>query len=68
MEGFIRRIWGKLGIDKVATIRNGLFIVRMKMLEQLDAIIAGGFQFFDRKPVVVKAWHPDMDLQQRRGE
>lgn len=64
MEGFIRRIWGKLGIDKVATIRNGLFIVRMKMLEQLDAIIAGGFQFFDRKLVVVKAWHPDMDLQQ----
>lgn len=64
MEGFIRRIWEKLGIDKVAAIGKGLFIVRLKTMEQRDAIIKGGFQFFDKKPVVVKAWHHDMDLSQ----
>lgn len=31
---FIRRIWGKKGIDKVIALGKGLFIVRLKTIEQ----------------------------------
>lgn len=32
-------------------------------MEQRDAVLKGGFQFFDKNLVVLKAWDPDMDLQ-----
>lgn len=28
MDGYFRRIWGKLGINKIAMVGRGLFIVR----------------------------------------
>lgn len=62
MEGFIRRIWGKKGIHKVVAYGKGLFLVRLKSLAQWDEILARGFQFFDKKPVVMKAWTVDMKL------
>ena len=63
MEGFIRRISEKLGINKIAAIGKGLFIVKMESVKQRDAILKGGFQFFDKKPMIVKAWHHDMEHQ-----
>ena len=47
IEGFIRRIWGKFGIDKVASLDRGFFIVRCHNVENRDAILNEGYQFFD---------------------
>lgn len=63
MEGFLRRIWGKFGIDKIGAVGKGFFLVRLNTKEQRDAILNGGFQFFDKKPMIVKAWHQDLNLQ-----
>ena len=62
MEGFIRRIWKKLGVDKVVSLKKGMFIVRFMSMESRDAVLHGGFHFFDKKPVIIKAWTPEMDL------
>ena len=47
MEGFVRRIWGKLGVDKVALVGRGMFLVRFTTMENCQKVINGGFQFFD---------------------
>ncbi|XP_056689969.1 uncharacterized protein [Spinacia oleracea] len=62
MEGFVRRIWGKLGVDKVALVGRGMFLVRFTTMENCQKVINGGFQFFDGKPVILKPWNADMDI------
>lgn len=34
--GFISRIWRKFGVDKVAMVENGLFIVRFHSIESTN--------------------------------
>lgn len=46
MEGFIRRIWRRMGVDKVASVNKGVFIVRFQSLENRDKVLNGGYQFF----------------------
>ena len=41
MEGYVRRIWRNNGIDKVAMLKKGVFIVRFATMEQRDKILAG---------------------------
>lgn len=60
-EGFLRRIWGEKGIDRIAPIGNGFFIVRFLKVKVCDTILKGGFNFFDGKPLIVQAWRPDME-------
>ncbi|KAK4730250.1 hypothetical protein R3W88_023238 [Solanum pinnatisectum] len=49
MEGYFNRIWKGMGIDKVA---HGH--------ESRGKAVEGGVQIFDRKPIVVKPWKPDI--------
>lgn len=63
MEGFVRQIWRNMGVDKVAVIRKGIFIVRLTTMENRDNILLGNMAFFDSKPLIVKAWEPDMNVQ-----
>ncbi|KAL2901175.1 Translation initiation factor 2 subunit gamma, partial [Bienertia sinuspersici] len=62
MEGFIRRIWSKHGVDKVIGLQRGMFLIRLKTMEQRDKILKYERPFFDSKPVVMKAWVEDMDF------
>lgn len=62
MEGYFRRIWGKLGIDKIALIGKGVFIVRFTTMASSMKAENEGFNFFDQMPVVVKLWNPDMAM------
>ncbi|XP_074301068.1 uncharacterized protein LOC141632419 [Silene latifolia] len=39
--GFVRRMWGKLSIDKVAFKPNGICIVRFKKMEDKEAVLNG---------------------------
>lgn len=59
---------GKKGIDRIASIGNGLFIVRFSSSEVRDEILKGGFHFFDGKPLIVQAWSPEMDWTNKSVE
>lgn len=61
MEGFIHRIWGKFGVDKVSLAGRGIFLVRFKTMENCDNVLKGGPYFFDSKPMYCKAWTPSVD-------
>ena len=63
MEGFICRIWGNMGVDKVAMVEKVIFIVRFTTMKNRDKVVDGGYPFFDGKPVMVKAWTRDMDFK-----
>ncbi|KAL2903607.1 Dihydroneopterin aldolase [Bienertia sinuspersici] len=62
MSGLCNRIWGKHGLEKVAIMGRGLFLVRFNSMEQCDKVVAGDPQFFDHKSVIIKMWDPDMEL------
>lgn len=66
IKGFIRRVWGNLGVDKVALVSHGVFIVRFNAMDIRDKVINGPRLFFDKKPVFMKPWAPDMVLGKRR--
>lgn len=62
MEGFVRRIWRQYGVDKVALFKRGVFLISLKAMDSIDKILEGHY-FFDNKPVIVKAWKEDMDME-----
>lgn len=63
MEGFIKRVWGKYGIDRVALIGKGIFIVRFNSIESRNKELDEGIPMFDKKPVIVKPWTTDLDIK-----
>lgn len=56
MDGFVRRIWGKYGVDKVSQVERGIYLVRFTTMENCSKVLNGGHQFFDSKPLIVKPW------------
>ena len=62
MEGFCRRMW-KEKIDKIGSPSYGVFMIRFHTVEDRDGILQGGYLFFNNQRVVMKPWHPDMDIR-----
>ncbi|XP_021852855.2 uncharacterized protein [Spinacia oleracea] len=60
IEGFFRRIWKDLGVDKVVTIEHGVFLVRFFTVENRDKVLNDNRPTFDKKPVICKPWHKDI--------
>lgn len=54
MESFIRRIWEKLGIDKIELIIKGVFIVRFISYDNRMKVLNEGMVMFDKKTVIVE--------------
>ncbi|XP_048489821.1 uncharacterized protein LOC125491779 [Beta vulgaris subsp. vulgaris] len=61
MEGFFRRIWKSFNVDKVALIKRGVFLVRFNAMDSRDSVLNGHY-FFDKKPLIMKPWSPDIDF------
>ncbi|XP_021836936.1 uncharacterized protein [Spinacia oleracea] len=61
MEGFIRRIWKHLNVDKVVMVKRGVFIVRFFTMDSRDKVLDGHY-FFDSKPLKMTPWNSDMDM------
>ena len=61
MKGFIRLTWKSFNVDKVAVIKKGIFIVRFDATDNRDKVLQGNY-FFDNKPLIVKPWNPNMDV------
>lgn len=63
MEGFFRRIWGRLGIDKIAMVAKGIYIVRFNSFESRSQVIDEGCLMFDKNPVIVQPWASDLNVK-----
>ncbi|XP_062085877.1 uncharacterized protein LOC133791983 [Humulus lupulus] len=60
-EGFIKRIWGKLGIERIARLNNGFTLVNFRDEVTRNMVLEAGVLHFDRKLVIVKPWTTDLD-------
>ena len=60
--GFVRRIWKGYEIDKVLLVKKGLYLVRFDELKDALEVAQKGVFHFDQKPLIVKAWNPDMEM------
>ncbi|XP_060960631.1 uncharacterized protein LOC133031206 [Cannabis sativa] len=50
------------GLHKVSLLAKGIHIVRFMTIAQRDEVLQGGYLFFDKKPVIMKAWDPYTDF------
>ncbi|XP_062118927.1 uncharacterized protein LOC133832628 [Humulus lupulus] len=59
-EGFIKRMWGKLGIEIIARLNTGHTLVKFRDEVTRDLVLEAGVLHFDRKPVIVRPWTTDL--------
>lgn len=55
-----------MGIDKIAQVNRGVFLIRFYTIESRIKVIDDGVQMFDKKPVVVKPWELDIDVSKEK--
>ncbi|XP_062080858.1 uncharacterized protein LOC133785653 [Humulus lupulus] len=55
-EGFINRMWGKLGIERIARMNGGYTLVKFRDEATRDLVLEAGVVHFDRKPVLLRPW------------
>uniref|UniRef100_A0A803NJ88 DUF4283 domain-containing protein n=1 Tax=Cannabis sativa TaxID=3483 RepID=A0A803NJ88_CANSA len=60
-EGFIKRIWGNLGVERIVRMHSGFTLVSFKDEATRNVILETGVIQFDRKPVILRPWTEDMD-------
>lgn len=60
--GFAKRMRGKWGISKVASMGKGIYIVRFDSVDSKDKVLSVGMSMFDSNPVIMKSWSVDLDL------
>ncbi|XP_062118254.1 uncharacterized protein LOC133831861 [Humulus lupulus] len=61
-KSFIKRIWGKLGIERIARLNNGFTLVNFRDEVTRNLVLEAGVLHFDRKPMIVKPWSTDLDI------
>ncbi|KAH0776180.1 hypothetical protein KY290_007591 [Solanum tuberosum] len=55
--------WSKImGRGKQLRVNKGVFLVRFHCQESRSKVVESGVQMFDQKPVVVKPWRPEIEL------
>ncbi|XP_062103549.1 uncharacterized protein LOC133814628 [Humulus lupulus] len=59
-EGFIKRVWGHLGIAQISRMTLGLTLVKFNDEATRDHVLENGVLQFDRKPVIVRPWTADL--------
>ncbi|XP_062103584.1 uncharacterized protein LOC133814669 [Humulus lupulus] len=60
-EGFVKRVWGNLGVDKIVRMHSGFTLVNFRDEASRDLILETSVIHFDKKPVVLRPWTTDMD-------
>ncbi|KAL9244372.1 hypothetical protein vseg_018153 [Gypsophila vaccaria] len=63
VEGFLRRIWKQHEIDRICFMPTGVFLVRFKQKDMQEKVLSVGYNMFDNKPVIIKPWKEDVDLE-----
>lgn len=62
IDGYCRRLWGKQNVDKVIPIKRSLFLIRFLNIETRNKALDMKHLLFDNKPVFLKQWQDDMEL------
>lgn len=62
IQGYIHRIWGIRGIEKVAMLQNGVIVVRFNTEAMKQEVLQGGIYHFDNKPFIVNEWMPELEF------
>ena len=62
MQGFFKRIWAAVDIDKINHVRGGVFVVCFGNLQDRKMVKRRGICYFDSQPFFVKGWNPEMDM------
>ncbi|XP_062089546.1 uncharacterized protein LOC133796080 [Humulus lupulus] len=60
-EGFIKHIWGNLGIERIAHMNAGHTLVKFRDKATRDMVLESGVVHFDRKPILLRPWSTDLD-------
>ncbi|XP_062119382.1 uncharacterized protein LOC133833143 [Humulus lupulus] len=60
-EGFVKRIWGNLGIVSVARMNARFTMVKFRDEATRDLVLESGVVHFDRKLVVLRPWTTDIE-------
>ncbi|XP_062109683.1 uncharacterized protein LOC133821348 [Humulus lupulus] len=60
-EGFINKLWGKLGIERIARMNAGYTLVKFRDEAMRDMILEAGVVRYDRKPVILRLWSTEFD-------
>ncbi|KAM3321284.1 hypothetical protein P3S67_008486 [Capsicum chacoense] len=62
LNSYIKRKWGKHGVNKVSMLKNGITLVRFDSQAGMSEVLREGIYHFENKPLIVKAWHEDMEF------
>ncbi|XP_062075157.1 uncharacterized protein LOC133779181 [Humulus lupulus] len=60
-KGFVKRIWGKLGIVSIARMNAGFTMVKFRDEATRDLVLESSVVHFDKKPVVLRPWTTDIE-------
>lgn len=63
MEGFAKRIWGSMNVDKIVLIKKGIFVIRFLNKDTKEKAVGSTNLMLDKKPVFVKNWDDDSNLE-----
>lgn len=66
MEGYFRRIWKHLAIDKILMMKKEIFLVRFQDDNSVEQVLQQEYAQFDEKSVVIVPW--SSDLKYDKGE
>ncbi|CAI9106339.1 OLC1v1005469C1 [Oldenlandia corymbosa var. corymbosa] len=65
MEDYLKKIWGRRGVDKVIHLPSGLFVVRFNTLHAREEVLSVNMYQFGLKPLIVKPWNVEKGLSYR---
>uniref|UniRef100_A0A803QD36 DUF4283 domain-containing protein n=1 Tax=Cannabis sativa TaxID=3483 RepID=A0A803QD36_CANSA len=60
-KGFIKRVWGHLGVVQVSKMSMGLIMVWFRDEATRDQVLEVGVVQFDKNPVIIRPWSADVN-------
>lgn len=64
-NGFIKRVWGQYGIDKILMQQNGMFVIRFTTEVGRDTVLNNGILHFDKKPIILEPWTDNLNYAKK---
>ncbi|XP_020258991.1 uncharacterized protein LOC109835426 [Asparagus officinalis] len=68
MESYVTKLWGKISIPKVFLIKQGIFLFEFQNESSMRGILEDGPWFFGSRPLVLKPWTIDMDIEKLQDQ
>ncbi|GJY79843.1 hypothetical protein Tco_0485644 [Tanacetum coccineum] len=63
VANYVRNTWGKYGLVRLMFSSSiGLLSFQFSFIEGLDAMLENGPWFIQNNPLILKKWHPDVNL------